>query len=102
MHINNYKSKLHLQSTLFQTQNQLIHFVTFTLGSDEEEEVSAEVRVPKVFLVFDKPLKLQLRTYIYQARDLPAMDQDGTAGTTALQVFQIIVQTFAYWLVSMN
>ena len=50
------------------------------LGSDEKEEIDAEVRVPKVFLVFDTPLKLQLRTYIYQARDLPAMDQDGFAG----------------------
>lgn len=35
---------------------------------------------PKVFLDYGEPFKLQLRAYIYQARDMLPMDQDSFSG----------------------
>ncbi|XP_052773227.1 myoferlin-like isoform X7 [Mya arenaria] len=47
--------------------------------SDDEEEEMAQVTAPRMFIVFKETYKYQLRAYIYQARDILAMDDSGTS-----------------------
>ncbi|XP_056005331.1 dysferlin-like isoform X7 [Ostrea edulis] len=44
---------------------------------DDKEDFNAAYAAPRMFLTFKKPYKYQLRTYIYQARDLLAGDETG-------------------------
>nr|XP_058962380.1 myoferlin-like [Pocillopora verrucosa] len=44
---------------------------------DEEESKSCLRNIPRMFVTFEKPHKYQMWAYIYQARDLLAMDESG-------------------------
>ncbi|KAL4231637.1 hypothetical protein ACF0H5_009217 [Mactra antiquata] len=46
-------------------------------SDDEDEDQMSSLTAPRMFIVFDKPFKYQLRAYIYQARDILAMDDSG-------------------------
>ncbi|KAH3789669.1 hypothetical protein DPMN_167855, partial [Dreissena polymorpha] len=47
-------------------------------NSDDEDEES-QLAAPRMFIVFKQSYKYQLRAYIYQARDILAMDDSGTS-----------------------
>lgn len=45
-----------------------------------KKQKAASVPAPRIFLTFDSAIKLHLRVYVYQARDLLPMGQDSFSG----------------------
>ena len=45
---------------------------------------------PKIYLTYDIGSHLQLRAYIYQARDLLPMDLDNTSGELFVESFYVM------------
>ncbi|XP_074642408.1 myoferlin-like [Tubulanus polymorphus] len=54
---------------------------------DADDKEKQAMAAPRMFLVFQKPQKYQLRAYIYQARDLLAGDQTGLSDPFARVCF---------------
>ena len=53
-------------------------FLESVFAADKKKK--KKLSVPKIYIMFNAKLELQLRAYIYQGRDLLPMDEDNFSG----------------------